>query len=192
MPYFSAASDIIIKNPVQDKLEILTAVLNNASLSQMEKGELSSRAMEAALLYEVSDHRETEDVKNLLTICVDVIYNLRWSEASHLVLEYFDLLIAYENKDAVRDRLIKTIKTLGVLGTHEAAVRLSMYIGVINSFVEQGLDYDEEILSEIISSLGQIGDLAAYENLSEIEMLGYSLEIISISKEALQKLKISR
>ena len=192
VPYFSAASDIIVKNPVQDKLEILTDVLNNTLLSKMEKGELSARAMEAALQYKVSDHRETEAVKNLLTMCVDVIYDFRWSEASYLVLEYFDRLIAYENKDAVRSRLIKTIKTIGVLGSHEAAVRLSMYIGVINSFVEQGLDYDGEILSEIISSLGQIGDLAAYENLSEIENLGYSWEIISISKEALKKLKISR
>ncbi len=192
IPFYSTASNIIVNNPVQDKLEILTQVLENPSMSLMEKGELSSKAMEAAFSYHVSDHRETEAVKNLLIMCVDVIHDLEWSEASSLVLRYFDILIAYENIDAVRDNLKKTIKTLGILGTHEAAVRLSMYIGLINSFAEKGLEYDEEILKEVILSLGNIGDLAAYENLSNMEKLGYSEEIISLSEKALSNLKISR
>ena len=192
VPFFSVASDIIVKNPVLDKLEILNIAMERESLSLLEKGELASRAMEAAFNYKVSDHRETETVKNLLKTCVDTIYELRWSEASGLVLRYFDQLIAYENKDAVKGTLLKTIKTLGILGTHEAAVRLSMYIGLINSFVEKGLDYDEDIILEVVSSLGQIGDLTAYENLSAVEKLGYSEEIISLSREAVSRLKISR
>ena len=193
VPFFSAASDIIVKNPVQDKLEILSEVLESSSLSLMEKGELACRAMEAAFSYKVSDHRETESLKDLLVSCVDLVYELGWSEASPLVLQYFDQLIAYEDKDAVRETLLKTIKTLGILGTHEAAVRLSMYIGLINSFAEQGLDYDEEILMEIVKSLGQIGDLAAYENLSNMEKIpGYSRETLELAKESLSKLEISR
>ena len=193
VPFFSAASDIIVKNPVQDKLEILNEVLEDSSLTLMEKGELSSRAMEAAFSYKVSDHRETESVRDLLVSCVNIIYELGWSEASPLVLRYFDQLIAYKDKDAVRDTLVKTIKTLGILGTHEAAVRLSMYIGLINSFAEQGLDYDEEILMEIVRSLGQIGDLAAYENLSNMEKVpGYSSEIRELARESISKLEISR
>ena len=192
-PFFSTASDIIVKNPVQDKLEILNKVLEESSLSLIEKGELVTRAMEAAFDYKVSDHRETEAVRDLLVSCIDVVYELGWSEASPLVLQYFDQLIAYKDKDAVRDTLLKTIQTLGILGTHEAAERLSMYIGLINSFAEQGLDYDEEIVMEIIKSLGQIGDLAAYENLSNMEKTsGYSREILELARESLSKLEISR
>lgn len=191
-PFFPAASYIIENNPVQDKLEIYRQAMAGMELSMIEKGELSTTAMKAAFAYKVTDHRETEAVKNILILSVDMIKRLKWSEASPLVLQYFDQLIAYENTDAVKENLKKTIKTLGILGTHEAAVRLSMYIGLINSFAEKGLDYDEEILSEVISSLSMIGDLAAYENLSVMEKLGYSEKIISLSREAVKNLKVSR
>ncbi len=191
-PLFPVAADIIENNPVADKLEIFKKALNSKDLTFMEKGELSSIAMKAAFDYEVIDHKEIETVKNILITAVDVIYDLDWSEASSLVLKYFDRLIAYENKEVIKEPLVKTIKTLGKLGTHEAAVRLSMYIGLINSFAEKGLYYDEDILNEVIVSLGMIGDLVAYENLSIMENYGYRENIISASKQALSELTISR
>lgn len=191
-PMFPVAADIIENNPVVDKLEIFKKALNCRDLSYMEKGELSSIAMKAAFDYEVLGHKEIEAVKNILITAVDMIYDLEWSEASYLVLKYFDRLIAYENKELIKDPLLKTIETLGKLGTHEAALRLSMYIGLINSFAEKGLYYDEDILNEVIVSLGMIGDLVAYENLSIMENYGYKEKILSASKKAISVLTISR
>ena len=191
-PLYPVVIDILENNPVSDRLDIYRQAMGSKRLSLLEKGEISTTALDSALNYKVVDHKETEIVKTIIITAVDKVAELTWSEASPLVLKYFDQLIAYENTDVIREPLIETIRALGILGTHEAAVRLNMYIGLINSFAEKGLDYDEEILLEVIINLGRIGDLVAYENLSSVGNYGYKEEIALAASEAAEKLSISR
>ena len=146
--------------------------------------------MEAAFAYKPLDKEEEKLIKQIISKSLDMVYDLGWIESTPLVLKYFDYLLAAEDPDSVKDILLKTIKTLGKLETREAAVRLNLYIELINNFVRKNLDFDEDLLKEVIISLGALGDMVAYDNLSDIEKIGYSDEIISLSKEAISRLKV--
>ncbi len=75
------------------------------------------------------------------------------------------------------------------MGTHEAAVRLTQYLVLLNSYMESGKGYDEQVMGALIESLGQLEDKVAFDDLVYTQYLGYSSSIRTAARAALDRLR---
>ena len=75
------------------------------------------------------------------------------------------------------------------MGTHEAAVRLTQYLVLLNSYTEKGQGYDEQIALAVVSNLGKLGDKAAFDDLIYATYLNYSAQVKKAARQALESLK---
>ncbi|MCK5007173.1 MAG: hypothetical protein KAR73_07275, partial [Spirochaetales bacterium] len=78
---------------------------------------------------------------------------------------------------------------LGAMGTHEAAVRLTQYLVLLNSYTERLREFDNIIVLAVIENLGSLGDKTAFDDLLYAQYLSYSSEIKKAARDALENLK---
>ena len=94
-------------------------------------------------------------------------------------------------KGADLEEKIYAIKTLGINGSDEAISALVAILTSYNDRSVSGLDItyaDEDVIREIINTLGDSGHENANGILTEVQFSGYSNGIIRKAKEALKKL----
>jgi hypothetical protein len=98
-------------------------------------------------------------------------------------------VVEYERGVVNKSNLLEAIACLGAMGTHEAAARLNMYLGLLNQYKENEKQVDEQIALATIKNLGQLGDSVAADNLLYAQYLGYSARVRKAAKEAFNNLK---
>ena len=74
------------------------------------------------------------------------------------------------------------------MNTHEAAVRLSLYLDLLNSDVEGGKSVEDVIVLAVIQALGDLGDRVAFDYLLYLSVLDYSDSIKKAASEIIEKL----
>ena len=74
------------------------------------------------------------------------------------------------------------------MATHEAAVRLALYLDILNSDVENGKKVEDNIVLAVIRSLGELGDNVAFDYLLYAGYLDYSDSIKKAARESLNRL----
>ena len=75
------------------------------------------------------------------------------------------------------------------LAISKASSILSDYLAFFNAQTEQGISCSEPVVLAVISSLGNLGNKIAFDNLLYVGYLSYSDEIIEASRVALAGLK---
>jgi hypothetical protein len=75
------------------------------------------------------------------------------------------------------------------MGSHEAAVRLTQYLMLLNSLTESVQEYDGRIVLAVITNLGKLGDNVAFDDLMYAQYLSYSPEVKRAIRQALENLK---
>ncbi len=186
---FSNTLSVVLNNPLNDIHEVLESLYTDKRIAIAGKGRIYEEAMRHSFEYRAVDHREQSLLNNIRTLCIKRFSEYRWSEATPLVIAYFNELIGYKNIKLVSPQIIETVNCLGNMMTNEAAMRLSMYLGVINGLVENGQDYDKEIILAVIKNLGKIGDVAAFENLSNVKRNNYPHQVIREAEKSLSLLR---
>ena len=84
---------------------------------------------------------------------------------------------------------LAAINGLGAMRAHEAAERLTLYLGLMNSYTEGGQKVDEQIALTLINNLGMLGDQIAGDNLLFVAFIDYSDTVKQAAREAFQNLK---
>jgi hypothetical protein len=107
-----------------------------------------------------------------------------------LLIEHLDATIAEYDKGLADQRfLLEAVAALGAMGAREAAVRLTQYLVLVNSYTEKAKGYDEQVVLAIIASLGQLGDKVGFDDLMYTQYLNYSAAVKKAARAALDKLK---
>ena len=189
---FENMKSVVLKNPLSDKYEVLESAWTDKRISAVEKGALYETAMKLTFSFKAADHRESSMLSGIQRLCIRRFSELKWSEATPLVIKYLDQMTGYKNIRLVKEQIIDAVNCLGSLMTNEAALRLSMYLGVINSFAENKLDYEQDIVIAVIKNLGRLGDFTAFENLSSVKKISYPEEVIRQAELSLSALKIRK
>jgi RNase P/RNase MRP subunit POP5 len=114
----------------------------------------------------------------------------QWSAATPLLIENFDATLQETDRGlADKSLLLEAIAGLGNMQSSEAAVRLTQYLVLLNSYAEKGQGYDEQIVMAVVTNLGKLGDKTAFDDLMYVQYLNYSGNIRNAARTALEKIK---
>jgi hypothetical protein len=163
--------------------------LSNEDLRDDEKGEIAEAALKKGLYSTASQPQEREILRQIRYEAVRTLTKYTWSTATVDVIEHFDQTLQESILGIGRtSHVIEAIQALGAMNTHEAAVRLSLYLDLLNSDVERGKNVEDDIVLAVIQSLGELGDKVAFDYLLYARLLDYSDSIKKAAQDSLNQL----
>ncbi len=192
--YAGSLMDVIKNNVPSEKLLAVTLAASDADLGVEQKGKIFQTALQVGLDQESKKQFHGKDDEGYLEKLrfegVKELTALHWTAAAPLAIQNFNRTL--EEADSGRasvSRLIDSINFLGSVKTHEAALRLSAYLEVINSHKERGEQVDARVVLAVITNLGRLGDRKAFDNLLYAGYLDYPPLVKKAAREALNNLK---
>ena len=81
--------------------------------------------------------------------------------------------------------MLVAITALGSTGSEVAAVRLTQFLNLLNSYTENSRPYDTQITLSAVTNLGRLGDLVAYDALFYVTLLNYPQRVKEAARSAL-------
>lgn len=188
---FIALYTSIIRNGFfEEKFRAMERVIANPDFSDADKCQTVDLALNMALYTTLNTVTEKDLARKTRYTAIDFLSRKNWSNSTELVIEHLNRAISELDRGiAGKNYLVDAIKALGNMQTHEAAKRLTLYLDHINSFTENGRTYDEQIVLQVINSLGVLGDAVAMENLLYTKYLNYSDSVKKAANAAIKNLK---
>jgi len=182
---------VIEKNPAKDKLAALRMALDSTELSEDEKGAIAERALEVGVTTSTVAV-EKEIIRELRYLAVNALTERKWSKATPSVIQHFnEIVVEYDRGLVSKTNFLEAIACLGAMGTHEAAARLNLYLGLLNQYKENERPVDEQVVLAVVRNLGILGDRIAADNLLYTRYLNFSSTVRKAAKEAFNNLKRS-
>ncbi|HEY9595597.1 MAG TPA: hypothetical protein VHE79_14050 [Spirochaetia bacterium] len=176
--------------PLPEKKIALQMALDSDKLSDAQKSDLALYALDIGLHSGNSDAASKVVQRDLRYVAADSLGARKAAQATSFLIEHLDQAIGEFDKGIVdRNHLLNAIADLGAMGTHDAAVRLTQYLVLINSYTEKGKVYDDQVVYSILQNLGALGDKVAFDDLMYTQYLGYSAGVKKAARAALDKLK---
>lgn len=186
----AAYLDVLQSRPLPEKRLALEMALDSDRLSDADKGALAELALDMGLHTAAADNQLKAAARELRFSAVKALSARKWSKATALAIEHFNtLLLEYEHGLADRRFLVEAMDCLGSMGTHEAAVRLTQYLILLNSYTERVREFDSVIILSVIQNLGRLGDKVAFDDLMYVEYLSYPNEIKATARKVRSNLK---
>ncbi|ADK80633.1 hypothetical protein [Sediminispirochaeta smaragdinae] len=188
--YVANISRVIEQNPPVEKLEALKRADSREALSVEQKATIAMKALSYGLGSRVVAEEEKPVLRELRYEAVRALTEYRWAEATELVIDHFDqTTVEVDRGETSTSSLLEAIACLGAMGTHEAAVRLSLYLEVMNAYVENGQPVDTQVALAVVNNLGALGDRVAFDYLLYTGYLDYAPPVKRAAREALDNLK---
>jgi hypothetical protein len=182
---------VVEKNPASEKLAALRMALDSGDLSEDEKGLIAEKALEMGVTTNPASI-EKESMRELRYVAVNTLTARKWSKATPLVIKHFnEIVVEYDRGLVSKTNFLEAIACLGAMGTHEAAERLNLYLGLLNQYKENERPVDEQVVLAVVRNLGILGDRIAADNLLYTQYLNFSSTVRKAAKEAFNNLKRS-
>jgi hypothetical protein len=146
--------------------------------------------MDVGLHSATVDNESRRIAREIRSMAAVALTERKRTAATDLVIENFDtVLLEWDRGLTDKRHVVEAINCLGAMGSHEAAVRLTQYLVLINSYTERVREFDNNIVLAVIRNLGLLADKTAFDDLLYAQYLGYSNEVKQATQEALDKLK---
>ena len=91
----------------------------------------------------------------------------------------------YGSGTVTRAALIEAIRAVGAMGTVAAAVRLSRYLDLANTYTEYERPFDTRLVLETLAALDRIGSEEAHDDIYYVTLLDYPDVVIDAARDAL-------
>lgn len=189
--YFTDHIIQVIKSSApEEKIAALKAAFSQNNLLREDKAAIALVGLDVGLYSDSADPVIGKDLRELRFEAVRQLAALSWTGDSSNLIKHFDnTVLEYEQNLCRKVNLIEAIDALGGSGTHDSAVRLTLYLEVLNSYTENGQIVDEQIILSVINNLGELGDSTAFDYLLYTGYLNYSGAVQRAAREALKNLK---
>jgi len=173
-----------------EKVAALQMAMESDRIADADEAKLAELALDVGLHSSAPDAGSRASLRALRVLAARTLGDRSWQAASPLLLEHLDTTIMEVDRGlADKGALLEAIAALGIIGTHEAAVRLTQYLVLLNSYTEKGKGYDEQIVAAVIENLGLISDKVAFDDLMYTQYLNYSNAIKKAARAALERLR---
>ncbi|MGA2764473.1 MAG: hypothetical protein ABSG17_14035 [Spirochaetia bacterium] len=186
----SLLTGVIKDRPLSEKKLALQMALDTDKIGSDQKAQVAQFALDVSLHTSTAEVATRNGFRDMRFIAARALGDRKWAAAASLLIEHLDTTIGEFDKGLVdTNHLLDAIDEVGATGTHDAAVRLTQYLVLINSYTEKGKAYDEKVVTTILNSLGALGDKVAFDDLMYTQYLNYSTPVKKAARAALDKLK---
>ena len=188
---FSAMLFGVIKDrALPEKRLALQMAIDSDKLTDDKKAQIAELALDIGMHSNAPDAAGKAALRDMRFVAAAALGARKWSHATPYIIEHFDMTIGEFDKGLVdRNHLLDTMNILGAMSTHEAAVRLTQFLVLINSYMEKGKAYEDQIVLTVIANLGALGDKVAFDDLMYTGFLNYPANVKKAARAALDKLK---
>jgi len=181
---------VIKDRPLSEKKQALQMALDSDKLTDDQKSQISEFALDISLHSSAADAASKGLLRDMRYQSAASIGARKYVHATSFMIEHLDMTIGEFDKGLVdRNHLLDAISNLGAMSSHEAAVRLTQYLVLINSYTEKGKAYDDQIVYAVLQNLGALADKVAFDDLMYTQYLTYSAGVKKAARAALDKLK---
>ncbi|MBN2617328.1 MAG: hypothetical protein JXR64_03325 [Spirochaetales bacterium] len=194
-------ADKVLKTIVENPIEALIPIIVDGSFTEKEKAIYEVANCKAPANDKVTAAREAlrqgfDNVPNTiqegmtLTKLRKAAIKVMYASKSSNIDDVYYLSQSVRNGADLEEK-IYAIRTLGINGSDDAISALGVILSDFNEKKMSGLDIsytDEDIIREIIITLGNSGNPIASPAITEVQFSGHSSGIIKVAKEALNKL----
>ena len=183
--YASMAAEVIEEYPPAEKLVALRTTVEREGIAKADTAAVAIQALRVGNDLALSDPANARTVREMRALAARTLARLGWSEATAELIVHFDLAVMeFDRGIGTRSTLLEAIAALGAMGTREAAVRLALYLDVINSYVENNQGYDEQIVIATVRNLGELKSKAGLNALLYLGYLDYSKPVKTAAEGA--------
>jgi hypothetical protein len=181
---------VIKGRPLPEKKLALQMSVDSDKLTDEQKAQVCEVALDISLHSTASDAAGKGQLREIRFMAATALGARKWSHATSLLIEHLDMSIGEFDKGLVdRNHLLDAIASLGAMNAHDAAVRLTQFLVLINSYTEKGKAYDDQVVFAVLQNLGALADKVAFDDLMYTQYLNYSTGVKKAARAALDKLK---
>jgi len=181
---------VIRNRPLPEKKLALQMATDSDKLTDEQKAQISEVALDIGLHSGAPDAAGKGVLRDIRFQAAGALGARKWSHATGLLIEHLDMSIGEFDKGLVdRNHLLDAIGNVGAMNTHDAAVRLTQFLVLINSYTEKGKSYDDQVVFAVLQNLGALADKVAFDDLMYTQYLNYSTGVKKAARTALDKLK---
>ena len=181
---------VIKGRPLPEKKLALQMAMDSDKLTDEQKAQVAELALDIGLHSGAPDAAGKGVLRDIRFQAAAVLGARKWSDATGLLIEHLDMSIGEFDKGLVdRNHLLDSIGNVGAMNTHDAAVRLTQFLVLINSYTEKGKSYDDAVVFAVLQNLGALADKVAFDDLMYTQYLNYSTGVKKAARAALDKLK---
>jgi hypothetical protein len=181
---------VVRVRPIPEKKLALQMALDTDRLTDDQLCQLAEYALDVGLHLSASDATGKAILRDIRFQAADTLGARKYSHASPLLIEHLDTTIGEFDKGLTdRNHLLNAIGDLGAMSSHDAAVRLTQYLVIVNSYTEKGKAYDDLVVMAILQNLGALADKVAFDDLMYTQYLNYTAGVKKAARAALDKLK---
>lgn len=195
-------ADKVLKTIVENPIEALIPIISDGSFKDKEKAiyevaacnapaEDKARAAREAMKQGFDNVADTIQEGMILTSIRKSAIKVLYGSKSSDVEDVYYLSQSVNNGSDLEEK-IYGIRTLGQNSSPEAVEALVSHLEFYNDRSVNGLDIsyaDQDVIKEIIVTLGNTGNSTVSGVLTEVQFSGYSNGVVKIAKEALGKIK---
>jgi len=181
---------VLRDRPIPEKKLALQMALDTDRLTDDQISQLAEYALDVGLHLSSSDSTGKALLRDIRFQAADSLGARKWSHGTALLIEHLDTTIGEFDKGLTdRNHLLNAIGDLGAMSSHEAAVRLTQYLVIVNSYTEKGKAYDDLVVMAVLQNLGALADKVAFDDLMYTQYLNYTAAVKKAARAALDKLK---
>ncbi len=181
---------VVRVRPIPEKKLALQMALDTDRLTDDQLSQLAEYALDVGLHLSASDATGKAILRDIRFQAADALGVRKYSHATPLLIEHLDTTIGEFDKGLTdRNHLLNAIGDLGAMSSHDAAVRLTQYLVIVNSYTEKGKAYDDLVVMAILQNLGALADKVAFDDLMYTQYLNYTAGVKKAARAALDKLK---
>jgi HEAT repeat protein len=148
------AAETLRKKPVVDKGPAFSFFMGDDYIPEDEKAPLALTTMDIALNVRPQNSQEQEAVRQLRFAAAAILRENSYSQATTAVIRHFnETVLEFDRGQTTQDRLLEAIAALGSMGSEEAAIRLTDYLELLNTYTEQDRPFETQIVLAVIGNL---------------------------------------
>ncbi len=181
------AIDALAERDPEDKMEAFSFLVQSGLYTAEQEPLIAQAALNQALQATVSEPTVTAELRQLRYEAALVISDAEYSEATRTMIRHFNqTVLEYDRGVTTRQRVLEAVAGLGAMDTDEAAVRLTDYLELLNTYTELDRPYDTQIVMAVIRNLQRLGRPGSYNALFYCTLLDYPNRVKEAAREAMR------
>ena len=184
--YVQLAIQTTNRRTVSNQLVALNFLLDDADLNDEERAVLATGVMSQAVRTTVRGTIEQQALREVRFRAAQELIDIPHEAAADSLIRHFNLTFrSYDHGLIAKTWVLESIAALGSTGSDAAAARLTQFLELLNTYTENSQSYDTQITLAVVTNLGRLGDLVAYDALFYVTLLNYPQLVKDAARSAL-------